>query len=52
MSKRKTKKISVFEIKKWFQTSLNMPIREEIPKNPTWKLLQISEICKVALNVA
>ena len=34
-SKRKTIKISVFEIKKWSQTFLNMPIRGDIPKNPS-----------------
>ena len=90
ISKKKSKKISVFEIKKWSQTFLNMPVLGEIPKNPslqqfwtpktaksyetnlnryfctdfievkvkkflwkkTWKLLQISEIQKVASNVA
>ena len=30
-SKRKTKKNSVFEIEKWSQTLLDMPIRGEIP---------------------
>ena len=90
ISKRKTKKNSVLEIKKWPQTLLNMPICGEIPKNQslqqfwtpetaksyetnlncyfctnfievkvknffekkTRKLLQISEISKVASNVA
>ena len=43
---REKLKILVFEIKKWSQTLLNMPISGEIPKNPSLQQLWTPKTAK------